>query len=1780
MFVHLHVHTEHSMLDGLTRVGDLFDQAQADGAPAVAITDHKSLAAMWEAHKHASRTGVKLLPGLEAYIAIGSRTERQTIEVSADDSASEGGDAKATKNRKTRTYEHLTIIARDRTGWSNLVRLHNESSMHKHGRAQLIDYEVLQKYGEGLMVLTGCIGGPVFGPLSRAVAAEHKLNTLFGDRQTEAFNRASSYFSTPITIPDGSTEKQSEELRALALEAASATGTDGQRYSPQQIVDWTLATTAERGRARENVSKLIDAVGQENVYIEVMEHGNADEQMTLPELRLLAAEFSLPIVATNDSHHTTAEDQTAHSAWLALQTDSTLANSKFSFHGTGYHVRTSQEMRALSDEPWWQEACDNTLAVAARVEWDAMPERRVRLPEFPLPDGFERNTQYLRSLIEQGLEQRFPEGLTQEYKDRLNTELGTISGMGFIDYFLIVHEMITWAREQGFYVGPGRGSAAGSLVAYILGITQLDPIEYDLLFERFLEPGRAELPDIDIDFESRHKQQIIAHLVELWGEDHVAQIGNIGRPQIRQALKDALRVLGEPAALSDKLSKLLPQDLTATELLSSQGTGIVIRGEDHLSVAEFWSATSSVKHLEPVLSLMGSFYNVAKVGGVHASGVIISPEPLTELIPMRWHKPSSADWSRWVTEWDKDMIEDFGLVKFDILAIRNLDMAHLAIDSVNERTNESLEFYGLPDPDHDSSDPRVRKAFQMLQEGRTAGIFQLESDGMTRLLEEIGPDTLDDLSAVVALFRPGPLSAGMHSKYADRKNGREPVSYDYLTSDPEEAKWLGSVMDVTYGVFCVTEDTMVHSVDRGYSVPITSIRVGENVQGVNDLNENSTGRVSALMYNGVKKTIVTSFAGDRTLQSTADHQVLTPQGWVEIGSLRPGDVVASPWELLGDTGEGTAQERARGYVLGALLGDGGLTQRSKIELYSVDEDVLSAFETALREGFSLSTTRFVGTRGVMRSAVSSPRGGVREDGRAGTPENACLKWLRDCGLKSSNGGCGSHQKFIPDAILGAPVGVVRSVLAGLWDTDGMFSWSKNRSPVSTYRTVSRRLAHGVTHLLSRIGIASTVHVSRSNGCTSYTVTVIDVRELAEEISPLMGNTARVSVTRSFESAANRLKQRTSLLPNDLLIDTVRAHGLNARKCLSAKRTGHGRVRKLAEQTGSGHLSKLSNVRWVRITAQEDAGEKAVYDITVDEIHNFVANGMIIHNCYQEQVMRLGGVVAGFDDMWRSKLRKAVSKKIKSVMDEVGAKFLEGAVQEFRDETGAVYSPVFSEQTANRVWEAMKGSAEYLFNKSHSQAYAYIAYITAYLKANFPAHYGAATLSVTPPDKAEKRLAAMRALIDEGMQVLPPNINESGLLSAPNEAADSVLIGLSEIKGVGSAAEAIIESRTDAPYTSLPDLLKRTSAGSDQITLSHSRVEALIDSGALDAFGPRMGLRFVQRLGMNECAAIPRMEYTALELSVRQTSRLLMSLDTNVRQQVQETLTGWTRPGAENTGYASPSAVTVSELLAADVADGSLVHVAGILTSYEERPYKSGAFARVTLEDANGSLTGVLWEKERAAAKADGSFPRVGFPVVAFGKIGTRSFNVRSHGSDDEDGDGEEQEIVRQEITVRGVYPIDIPLTQVGGVDFSPHPKIDLTAPQPPEKPSGSKKKADTTAVLVEESARPQSDANPEPVAEFITSAAPSVDGSLALATATQVLIAGPAESAPVDEAPASTPHLRIAPPIAEPNDSTVTITEKASSPEPAQSVEVAKNRQSKDEIARKLIASMSGGMGR
>ncbi|MBC9927334.1 DNA polymerase III subunit alpha [Leucobacter sp. cx-169] len=1296
-FVHLHVHTEYSMLDGLIRMGDLFETAAAQGAPAVAVTDHGDLMGMWQAAKHAKRTGVSLIPGLEAYVAIGSRHDRDKIFVTKDDGASEGdADSAAQKSAtKSRTYEHLTILARNRAGWHNLVRLQNESSKNTSGRAKLIDYDLLAEHGEGLMVLTGCIGGPVFGPLSRAMDAEAQMRALMlpgtdeldpitvGAEYTMAlkiFNALSSQEDcdeSSLRDAESEMDRRHEELTAMLAPGSTVLA----------VAELASQVDYERHRARTNVEKLIAAVGKENVYVEVMDHGNEDERATLPALRALAEEYELMVVATNDAHHTKDEDRVAHAAWLAVRTKSTLDNPKFSFHGTGYHLRDAAEMEALVDEDWWTQACRNTLLVAERVDADIMPAPQIRLPKFPVPEGFERDTQYLRHLLNIGIERHFPSGLGLTERARLNEELSVIVSMGFVDYFLIVEEMISWARSQNFLVGPGRGSAAGSFVAYLLGITQVNPITYGLLFERFLEPGRAELPDIDVDFESRHKQAVLLHLAELWGEDCVAQIGSVGRPLIRGAWKAAMRVLGEPTSVTDRLSKLIPSDLTAVELIA---------GSDDPRLTEFWAAANKIAHIDQVLTLLQEFYEVSDKQGIHASGVIISPEPLTDLIPMRWAKPGSSDRFRWVTEWDHHDIEEFGLVKFDVLAIRNLDMADIAMELVEQFNGEHLDLYGLPDPDIHQNDARVQKTFEMLRDGRTAGVFQLEGAAMTRLLEDVAPDTLEELSAVVALFRPGPLSAGMHTKYADRKHGREVVSYDYLTSNPVEAQWLDKVMGKTYGVFV----------------------------------------------------------------------------------------------------------------------------------------------------------------------------------------------------------------------------------------------------------------------------------------------------------------------------------------------------------------------------------------------------------------------------YQEQIMQLGRVVAGFDDVWRSKLRKAVSKKNEQLMIEVGGRFMRDAEQEFRSPDDELISPVFSRQTAERVWDAMRGSAEYLFNKSHSIAYALVAYYTAYLKANYPGHYGAATLSVTGADKKDKRLAAMRALLGEGMEILPPDVNISSFATLP-DGTDAVRIGLAEIKGFGDVAEDLIRERERGGiFTSLADLLTRVTTGEASKPLATNRVDALIESGACDAFGPRMGMRFAARALTQPGAIIPDMEYASVELGVRQADRLLMTLDTRVRDDIQSALSSWVHPSTHEGGFHAPTAIPVGELNGMDFTDGSIVYVSGVLAAFEEKAYSKGVLARIEIQDASGSLEGVMWEQDRAQAKESGSIPQTGFPVVLYGKVATRSFTLYSVDENDQEV---EEEVTRREITVRGIYPIPVDLTPSGGMPGSSFPRIDFTLAQKAPEPAG-----DAQSVFVTETV----DGTPP---EFPSTSRTQADPSL---SPSSTYTAGATQGGPSLPAPHSAPRMQ------------------------------------------------------
>lgn len=739
MYVSLHTHTEYSALDGLAKVTDAFARAAELGQTALAVTDHGTLAGIWRAQKAADAASVKPIMGMEAYLAFGNRFEPGSIEVEGD-AGDDSDDADGSGKTKTRKYMHLTLLAETPAGWANLVRIRNASEESKTARYPLADYPLIAAHADGILILTGCLGGPVLGPLSR------------GD---------------------------------------------------------------EEG-AREGIEACIAAVGAGNVYVEVMEHGLEQESAVLPRLAELADEYGLPLVATNDSHYTHEEDAQAHDAWLALRTKKKIADTnRYRFHGDGYHLRSEEEMRALRPEAWWQDAVSNTAVVADRIADRVLPTPESMLPVYPTPGGYASNREYLIHLLREGAEARYGTPLSQEVRDRLNHELHVITHpvpdnpeVDFTDYMLMVAEMIRWENDRGGVTGAGRGSAAGSLAAYALGITDLDPLEHGLLFERFLEPGRADFPDIDTDFRRSRRDGVLTHLSTFWGAGRVALIGSVAQDKPKRALKDAARVLGLSPSVGDKLSKAVPilaggAPMPLEHILDETNpmTGDFRRVFEEVDRAAR-SRDNGVR-AQAVLDLARAFENTAAGYGIHACGVLIADRDLSAHMPMRLDPKTD----RWVTEWDSKDVEAFGGVKVDVLALRNLDVAQIAADMVATLTGESIDLDQIP-RGFETDNPRVQAAWQLLQEGRTAGVFQAEGTGMAQLFRDVRPDTEGDLSAVIALYRPGPLSANMHTSYAQRKNGLEPVTYDYLTSDQVEQQWLATVLDETYGVLVFQEQMM------------------------------------------------------------------------------------------------------------------------------------------------------------------------------------------------------------------------------------------------------------------------------------------------------------------------------------------------------------------------------------------------------------------------------------------------------------------------------------------------------------------------------------------------------------------------------------------------------------------------------------------------------------------------------------------------------------------------------------------------------------------------------------------------------------------------------------------------------------------------------------------------------------------------------------------------------------------------------------------------------------
>jgi DNA polymerase III subunit alpha len=702
-FVHLHVHTEYSMLDGAARLKDLFAECEKSGMPAIAMTDHGNVYGAYDFWAKARAAGIKPIIGIEAYVAPEHRGHKQPVRwgvpAQKDDDVSGAG-----------AYTHMTLLAETTEGMHNIFKLASTASLEGYFRKPRMDRELLAQYAKGIIATTGCPGGEV----------QTRLR-LGQDRQ--------------------------------ALEAAAA---------------------------------YRDIFGPENFFVELMDHGLNVELRVKDKLRRIAGDLSLPFVATNDLHYAREADASAHEALLCVQTGTNLADpGRFKFEGTGYYVKTPGEMRAISADEDWQAGCDTTLLIAERANVEFTKSNL--MPNFPLPDG-ETESSWFRKEVWRGMDRRYPDGYDEPRRNQAEYEIGVIETMGFCSYFLVVADFIMWAKNNGIRVGPGRGSAAGSIVSYAMGITDLDPIAHRLVFERFLNPERVSMPDVDIDFDERRRGDVIRYVTEKYGDDRVAQIITYGTIKAKAAVKDASRVLGFPYALGDRITKAFPPPILGKDMPLSG-----VFDPDHARYGEageiraLYEAEAEVKQ---VIDAARGLEGLIRQAGVHAAGVIMSSEPLLDHIPV-WKREADG---AIITQFDYPACEDIGLLKMDFLGLRNLTVIDDAIRGIagNRGIEIDLDTIGLDD----------QPTYELLARGDTLGVFQLDGSPMRALLRAMRADKFGDIAAVIALYRPGPMASA--PVYADRKTGRAPVTPIH----PELAEPLEDILGESYGLLVYQEDVM------------------------------------------------------------------------------------------------------------------------------------------------------------------------------------------------------------------------------------------------------------------------------------------------------------------------------------------------------------------------------------------------------------------------------------------------------------------------------------------------------------------------------------------------------------------------------------------------------------------------------------------------------------------------------------------------------------------------------------------------------------------------------------------------------------------------------------------------------------------------------------------------------------------------------------------------------------------------------------------------------------
>lgn len=738
-FVHLHLHTQYSLLDGANKLPDVLERAAMLGQPAIAMTDHGNMHGAVEFYQEAKKLGIKPIVGCELYVTPGSRHERKM--------RAQGGAGTC----------HLTVLAANKTGYQNLCKL--SSLAYKEGFyfKPRVDHEILERYSEGLIVLSGCLAGEL-----------------------------------------------------------------------------AQATELEDYRGAKEVVEFYQRVFKDRYYLELQPHPISEQQKHNAAVIDLATSMGVPLVATTDCHYLEKDDHFAQEVLMCISTGKTVLDpDRLRHEGFRLHLKTEEEMlEELSHLKQASEAVRNSALIASQCDF-AFDSKTYYMPQF--------KTEETRSLIEimadmarQGLQKRletlaagqgWTSALTQAYWDRLEEEISLIGKMGFAGYFLVVADFIVWAKDNGVPVGPGRGSVAGSLVAYAMRITEVDPISNKLFFERFLNPERISMPDIDVDFCINGRERVIKYVVEKYGKDRVAQIATFGTLKAKAAIKDVGRALGMSYAETDRIAQLVPAprqgfDYPLTEALKMEP-----------KLAEY-AAGEGQQLIELALKIEG----LTRHSSTHAAGVVIGDRPLDELLPMMVDKEGND-----VTQYSMTYVEKVGLVKFDFLGLKTLTVLHTALKIIEESRGVKLDLNLLPLED--------QKTYSLLAGGNTTGVFQLESSGITEMVMRLKPSCFDDIVAILALYRPGPLDAGMVDRYIERKHGREPITYLHPV--------MKDILADTYGVILYQEQIMqLARALSGYSLGEADIlRKAMGKKDPEEMARQKTRFVTGAVERGIEKRL-------------------------------------------------------------------------------------------------------------------------------------------------------------------------------------------------------------------------------------------------------------------------------------------------------------------------------------------------------------------------------------------------------------------------------------------------------------------------------------------------------------------------------------------------------------------------------------------------------------------------------------------------------------------------------------------------------------------------------------------------------------------------------------------------------------------------------------------------------------------------------------------------------------------------------------------------------------